>query len=327
VPLTQMKAIAPHIFALAEATYVAIREKKTNQSVVISGESGAGKTESTKLILQFLTAVSSRTQSWVQQQILETNSILESFGNAKTARNNNSSRFGKFMQIQFSAQHEIVGANIVNYLLEKSRVAKQGPQERNYHVFYQLLAGASEAEKQALFLEAPESYAYLNKSGCIKLDGDPDRKHFERLKLAFDIMNMDENACRSIFAMLSAILQIGNLVFNKVGEEMHIANDEVVQRIATLLKCDLDKLRNTFRFRQITVRNETSMIPLRDDQVCRATRFISAIFCPLAFTRNQRRKAPFLIKVFDRSVIIGIRSRRMSTPTSLTIWCSSSTVR
>jgi myosin-7 len=122
----------PHIFAIAEAAFSSLRTTQKNQSVIISGESGAGKSESTKLILQFITSCASSEdkESWVQQQILEANTVLESFGNAKTARNNNSSRFGKFIQINMNKSCKIVGASIINYLLEKSRAVTQAEGER-----------------------------------------------------------------------------------------------------------------------------------------------------------------------------------------------------
>eukprot|EP00003_Mantamonas_plastica_P029032 TRINITY_DN6812_c0_g2_i2.p1 TRINITY_DN6812_c0_g2~~TRINITY_DN6812_c0_g2_i2.p1 ORF type:complete len:268 (+),score=67.06 TRINITY_DN6812_c0_g2_i2:896-1699(+) len=143
IPLGQLP---PHIFAIADNAYSQMRTHEKNQSVLISGESGAGKTEATKLIMQYLAAITSQ-HSWVEQQILEANPVLEAFGNAKTVRNNNSSRFGKYSEINFDENGHICGASIREYLLEKSRLVYQADGERNYHIFYQLCRGATDEMK------------------------------------------------------------------------------------------------------------------------------------------------------------------------------------
>ncbi|TPX36113.1 hypothetical protein SmJEL517_g01598 [Synchytrium microbalum] len=262
----------PHIFAVAEAAYGNVQKSKSNQSVIISGESGAGKSESTKLILQYLTAITQNhagsAGSWVEQQILEANTILEAFGNAKTVRNNNSSRFGKFIQVLFNNDLRIIGASIVNYLLEKSRVVKQAKIERNYHVFYQLVQGANDDEKQRYKLGAASDYHYLTQSGCIDIPGVNDRKHFEGLKLAFTVLKMDEDGMRGTFTALSGILTLGNVTFkpDSSGESVTIANPDVVSKVAGLWGVDEKKLSDALIYKKLTIRNETTMKPLTPTQ-------------------------------------------------------------
>lgn len=160
----------PHIFAIGDNAYQEMRNQGKDQCIVISGESGAGKTESTKLILQYLAAISGK-HSWIEQQIIEANPILEAFGNAKTVRNDNSSRFGKYIDIHFDENGKIGGAKIDQYLLEKSRIVYQNKGERNYHIFYAMVAGMSKDEKKKLELEDAAKYLYLMGGNTISCDG------------------------------------------------------------------------------------------------------------------------------------------------------------
>ncbi|KAJ3153343.1 cytochrome c oxidase subunit 1 [Geranomyces michiganensis] len=261
----------PHIFAIAEAAYSNVRHSKVNQSVIISGESGAGKSESTKVILQYLTTVTSKEdqESWVEQQILEANTVLESFGNAKTVRNNNSSRFGKFIQVNFNRNSQIIGASIINYLLEKSRIAMQAPDERNYHIFYELVAGVSDDERAKYELETAESYYFLSQSGCIDIPGVDDSKNFADLKLALTVLKMTPTDQDGLFYALSAILAVGNIEFRDADggkDAVEVSNPGAVDKVAGLMKIDGNILKQALCYKKLVIRGETSLVPYKLQQ-------------------------------------------------------------
>ncbi|OUM64595.1 hypothetical protein PIROE2DRAFT_60556 [Piromyces sp. E2] len=253
--------LPPHIYALAECAYSNVCNESEDQAVIISGESGAGKSESTKYILQYLTAVTTTqdasNQSWIEQQILESNTVLESFGNAKTVRNNNSSRFGKFIQVLFKDTHQIIGANIINYLLEKSRIVQQAPSERNYHVFYELLDGATPEEREKYLLDCPENFHYLNQSGCVSLDGVSDKENFRNLKLAFSVLKMTDSQIE------------GNVKFteNTSNEGANIDGEDEIDNVVKLLSCDKEKLKSSILNKRLVIGREVTISPLKFSQV------------------------------------------------------------
>ncbi|TRY58652.1 hypothetical protein DNTS_024794 [Danionella cerebrum] len=204
--------LPPHVFAIADSCFFNMRRHHKDQCCIISGESGAGKTESTKLMLQFLAAVSGQ-RSWIEQQVLEATPVLEAFGNAKTIRNDNSSRFGKYIDIHFNKSGAIEGACIEQYLLEKSRVCRQAPQERNYHIFYCMLMGMSPDQKKILSLGSAAEYNYLTMGQCTTCEGRDDIKEYASFRSAMKILTFTENDTWEINKLLAAILHLGNVDF------------------------------------------------------------------------------------------------------------------
>jgi myosin-7 len=196
------------------------------QCILFKGESGAGKTEATKNILQFISSICGTsitpltttqpppTTTTIENQILHSNPLLESFGNAKTIRNHNSSRFGKYMEINFDKNYRIEGCNIVSYLLEKSRVVKQGYMERNYHIFYMLLSGLNSKLKSEFHLTSlsPHNFYYLSQSCCFEIENRVDKKEFDNILIAMKSLLIDEVTQYEIFRCLAAILHLGNLL-------------------------------------------------------------------------------------------------------------------
>ncbi|EFH66494.1 hypothetical protein ARALYDRAFT_889165 [Arabidopsis lyrata subsp. lyrata] len=213
--------LSPHVFAIGDAAYRAMINEGKNNSILVSGESGAGKTETTKMLMRYLAFLGGRSGvegRTVEQQVLESNPVLEAFGNAKTLRNNNSSRFGKFVEIQFDKNGRISGAAIRTYLLERSRVCQISDPERNYHCFYLLCAAPPEDIKKYK-LENPHKFHYLNQSSCYKLDGVDDAKEYLETRRAMDVVGISNEEQEAIFRVVAAILHLGNIDFGK-GEEI-----------------------------------------------------------------------------------------------------------
>ncbi|XP_063965090.1 unconventional myosin-X-like isoform X3 [Lytechinus pictus] len=261
----------PHIFAIANDCYYSMWKKGENQCVLISGESGAGKTESTKFILNYLSelsqfAMAGREQEVrVEEAILQSSPIMEAFGNAKTVYNNNSSRFGKFIQLQFTQSGSICGGKIRDYLLEKNRVVGQNPQERNYHIFYCLLAGAQQNLKGKLHLGDISKYHYLNQSGCTWDDTLDDKGNFQLINEAMKVMQFTDENVDDVFHLLAAILHIGNIKFITAGGAQ-VDNMNAVETAASLLHVDEYQLTDALTQKTRTLRGEVISTPLDLDQ-------------------------------------------------------------
>ncbi|KAM3331661.1 hypothetical protein ACQJBY_027547 [Aegilops geniculata] len=234
-----------------------MNEGKSN-SILVSGESGAGKTETTKLLMRYLAFLGGRSGTGgrtVEQQVLESNPVLEAFGNAKTVRNNNSSRFGKFVELQFDKSGKISGAAIRTYLLERSRVCQTSSPERNYHCFYFLCSAPSEDIKKYK-LGDPSSFHYLNQSSCIRVDGINDAEEYLATRNAMDMVGITEEEQEAIFRVVAAVLHLGNISFAKGTEADSSVIKDAKSRFhlntaGELLMCDCEKLENALIKREI----------------------------------------------------------------------------
>uniref|UniRef100_A0A8C2J3U4 Unconventional myosin-VI n=1 Tax=Cyprinus carpio TaxID=7962 RepID=A0A8C2J3U4_CYPCA len=234
--------LPPHVYAIADKAYRDMKVLKMSQSIIVSGESGAGKTENTKFVLRYLTT-SYGTGQDIDERIVEANPLLEAFGNAKTVRNNNSSRFGKFVEIHFSEKNAVVGGFVSHYLLEKSRICTQGQEERNYHIFYRLCAGAPEDIKEKFHLSSPDCFRYLSR-GCTRYfstkDSDKlvpqnrkspehlkagplkdplldDHADFNRMCVAMKKIGLDDTEKLNMFRVVAGVLHLGNIDFEEAG--------------------------------------------------------------------------------------------------------------
>ncbi|XP_074873866.1 myosin-10-like isoform X6 [Carettochelys insculpta] len=244
----------PHIYAISEAAYRSMLQDREDQSILCTGESGAGKTENTKKVIQYLAHVASshkarkeqstplespnqaRHPGELEQQLLQANPILEVFGNAKTVKNDNSSRFGKFIRINFDVAGYIVGANIETYLLEKSRAIRQAKDERTFHIFYQLLMGAGEHTKVELLLEPFDQYRFLS-NGFLPIPGQQDKEIFQETMESMRIMGFSHEEIHSMLRMVSAVLQFGNVAFRKErnSDQASMPDNTAAQKLCRLL--------------------------------------------------------------------------------------------
>ncbi|EIW86978.1 myosin class I heavy chain [Coniophora puteana RWD-64-598 SS2] len=234
--------VPPHVFGIAESAYYNMNAYHENQCVIISGESGAGKTEAAKRIMQYIAAVSGGQDSSIQEikdMVLATNPLLESFGCAKTLRNNNSSRHGKYLEIMFNDHGEPIGAQITNYLLEKGRVVGQVENERNFHIFYQFTKAASDEQREQFGLQGPESYAYTSLSNCLDVQGIDDTADYSETINAMNVIGLTADEQNEIFKMLAIILWLGNVQYEEADDgNSRVADTGVTDFIAYLMDVD-----------------------------------------------------------------------------------------
>lgn len=214
-----MGDLDPHIFAVSEEAYTQMERESQNQSIIVSGESGAGKTVSAKYAMRYFATVGgSSTETQIEKKVLASNPIMEAIGNAKTTRNDNSSRFGKYIEIDFNQRYHIIGANMRTYLLEKSRVVFQATEERNYHIFYQLCASSELEELQDMQLGDQSYFHYTNLGDSPEIPGVDDAKNFQDLRNAFTLLGFSESQQMMMFRILSAVLHLGNITVIKGGK-------------------------------------------------------------------------------------------------------------
>ncbi|KAF4469903.1 myosin MYO2 [Fusarium albosuccineum] len=260
---------APHLFAIAEEAFMDMIRDKKNQTIVVSGESGAGKTVSAKYIMRYFATRESpdnpgqrskrgaEAMSETEEQILATNPIMEAFGNAKTTRNDNSSRFGKYIEIMFDEKTNIIGAKIRTYLLERSRLVFQPLKERNYHIFYQLVAGASDKEREELNLLPIEQFEYLNQGNCPTIDGVDDKAEFEATKKSLSTIGVTDAQQSDIFKLLAGLLHLGNVKITASRNDSVLAPTEPsLERACDILGVKAEEFARWIVKKQLVTRGE-----------------------------------------------------------------------
>uniref|UniRef100_A0A673YVT6 Unconventional myosin-Ic n=1 Tax=Salmo trutta TaxID=8032 RepID=A0A673YVT6_SALTR len=280
--------VSPHIYAVSDNSYRSMRTERKDQCILISGESGAGKTEASKKILQYyaVTCPASDQVETVKDRLLQSNPVLEAFGNAKTLRNDNSSRFGKYMDIQFDFKGAPVGGHILNYLLEKSRVVHQNHGERNFHIFYQLIEGAEEDLLRRLGLERnPQQYQYLVKGNCPKVSSINDRSDWKVVRKALSVVGFNEDEVEELLNIIASVLHLGNIQYG--GEDSgnaYITTDTQIKYLARLLGVDGLVLKEALTHKKIIAKGEELKSPLNLEQAASARDALSKAVYGRTFT-------------------------------------------
>ncbi|XP_046697346.1 unconventional myosin-Ih isoform X1 [Silurus meridionalis] len=280
--------LPPHIYALADNAYQTMLAEANNHFILISGESGAGKTEATKKILQYyaVNCPSSSLLNSVRDQMLMSNPILEAFGNAKTLKNDNSSRFGKYMDIQFDCQGDAVGGHILSYLLEKSRVVHQNHGERNFHIFYQLLEGGDDNLLRQLGLERDtRHYSYLLQGECAKVSTINDRNDWKSVKNALSVMHFDLSDIQHLFGIIASVLHLGNVQFDRDTRGNAVLNSNAELRwVSKLTGVHVQVLTEALTYRKIEARADEVLCPFTVDHAVYARDALAKAIYGRAFT-------------------------------------------
>uniref|UniRef100_A0A8C1M951 Unconventional myosin-Ic-like n=1 Tax=Cyprinus carpio TaxID=7962 RepID=A0A8C1M951_CYPCA len=277
--------VSPHIYAVADNAYRSMRTERRDQCILISGESGAGKTEASKKVLQYyaITCPASEHVQTIKDRLLQSNPVLEAFGNAKTLRNDNSSRFGKYMDIQFDFKGAPVGGHIINYLLEKSRVVHQSHGERNFHIFYQLIEGGEDDLLRRLGLEKnAQQYQFLVKGNCPKVSSINDRNDWKIVRKALSIIGFTDDELLNIIA---SVLHLGNVQYG--GEDSgsaYITTETQIKYLARLLGVDGTILKEALTHKKIIAKGEELMSPLNQEQAASARDALSKAIYGRTFT-------------------------------------------
>ncbi|XP_033178008.1 myosin heavy chain, muscle isoform X31 [Bombus vosnesenskii] len=270
--------VPPHIFAISDGAYVNMLTNSENQSMLITGESGAGKTENTKKVIAYFATVGASTKKAddtsqkkgsLEDQVVQTNPVLEAFGNAKTVRNDNSSRFGKFIRIHFGPTGKLAGADIETYLLEKARVISQQALERSYHIFYQMMSGSVPGLKEMLLLSNNIHDYYFVSQGKTTIPGLDDGEELLITDQAFDVLGFTQEEKNDIYKITAAVMHMGGMKFKQRGREEQAEADgtEEGERVAKLLGCDCADLYKNLLKPRIKVGNEFVTQGRNKDQV------------------------------------------------------------
>ncbi|XP_025075678.1 myosin heavy chain, muscle isoform X10 [Pogonomyrmex barbatus] len=271
--------VPPHIFAISDGAYVNMLTNSENQSMLITGESGAGKTENTKKVIAYFATVGASTKKEkddptqkkgsLEDQVVQTNPVLEAFGNAKTVRNDNSSRFGKFIRIHFGPSGKLAGADIETYLLEKARVISQQALERSYHIFYQMMSGSVKGLKEMCLLSNNINDYYFVSQGKTTIPGLDDGDELFVTDQAFDVLGFTQEEKDDIYKITAAVMHMGGMKFKQRGREEQAEADgtEEGERVAKLLGCDCADLYKNLLKPRIKVGNEFVTQGRNKDQV------------------------------------------------------------
>ncbi|XP_034035082.1 unconventional myosin-Vb [Thalassophryne amazonica] len=309
-----MADMEPHIFAVAEEAYRTMTREEKNQSIIISGESGSGKTVSAKFTMRYFAVVGGAArQTSVEEKVLASNPIMESIGNAKTTRNDNSSRFGKYIEIGFGRKGDIIGASMRTYLLEKSRVVFQASAERNYHIFYQLCASRDLPEMRSLKLGPPEYFRYTSQGEEMQIPGTDDFLDFKQTRSAFSILGVENDQQMELFRILAAVLHLGNVAIRASGRSSDRsytdADDGSLAVFSKLLGVDGPQMAHWLCHRRLTVGGEMLIKPMSSQQAAEARNALAKHIYGQLFTwtvhrlnsalRTHRDRARSFIGVLD----------------------------